>query len=54
MFEARSLILSVCGIDWPLKPRCRSLCSPASSKTPLSGLMRLPLWSRHMRWDLRR
>ena len=24
MFETRSLRLSVCGIDWPLKPRCRS------------------------------
>ena len=23
MFETRSLRLSVCGIDWPLKPRCR-------------------------------
>ena len=45
MFETRSLRLSVCGIDWPLKPRCRSLCSPASSKTRLSDLMRLPLWS---------
>jgi hypothetical protein len=25
MFETRSLRLSVCGIDWPLKPRCRSM-----------------------------
>ena len=23
MFETRSLKLNVCGIDWPLKPRCR-------------------------------
>ena len=23
MFETRSLRLNVCGIDWPLKPRCR-------------------------------
>src|SRR4051794_23430632 len=30
MFETRSLRLSVCGIDWPSKPRCRNLCSPAS------------------------
>jgi hypothetical protein len=33
MFETRSLRLSVCGIDWLLKPRCPSLCSPACSKT---------------------
>ena len=33
MLETRSLRLSVCGIDWLLKPRCPSLCSPASSKT---------------------
>ena len=43
-FETRSLRLSVCGIDWPLKPRCRNLCSPASSKMRLSDLTRLPLW----------
>ena len=23
MFESRSLKLNVCGIYWPLKPRCR-------------------------------